>query len=138
MAHEERSANPLEYPSLRSIVTLTAVDLDRFALALEHVSAHAFGRHHGLLPPEQRRDRLTLHKLINLLRQLQLAQDLSLYELGFRCPDQLRSYHDTMVRCLPKAKFNGLPDEQLAPAETAYGHLAQVHHVVTSLCSGLS
>lgn len=137
MSQQEHPTRHVEYPSLRSILHMSGDDLGSFANALERVALFAFGTHH-LLPATARRDRLTLHKLVNLIRQLQLMDDLPLYELSFRCPQQLRSYHGSLCRSLPRAQHNGLPQEQLLLAEKAHDHLWRVHNVVTSLYDGLS
>lgn len=127
----------MEHPGLRSVLRTSGADLALFAEALTSVAYHAFGRHH-LLTATCRHDRLTLHKLVNLIRQLELTNDAPLYELGFRCPEQLRRYHASLCRSLPRAQHNGLPAEQLKLAEQAHDQLSQVHTVVNSFYDGLS
>lgn len=137
MGQYEQPIRLVEYPTLRTMLRMTGDDLGPLANALECVARFAFGNHH-VLTVRCRRDRLTLYKLVNLVRQLQLVNDLPLYDLSFRCPEQLRRYHDSLCRSLPRAQENGLPPHQLVLAERAHHHLWQVHNVVTSLYDGLS
>lgn len=127
----------VEYPGLRELLNASDDDLAAMAVALDHLAIHAYGTHNPLTA-EARKDRLTLHKLANMVRQLHMVYDMPLYELCIQCPEQLLIYLRTLDRSLPLAHTNGLRSEHAAHVERVKVHLCGIHRAVTSLRGGLS
>lgn len=114
------------------------IDLVQVANAFDRVNTFAYGHRHAMLLPTERRDRLTLYKLVNLVRYLDLLPNMDVHELGYRCPEQLRSYHHSLRVSIQRAYSRGIDRDTLHIAEQAHERLWQVQQAVTQFYDGLS
>ncbi len=128
----------IEFPGLREILERCGSDLPRMADAVERVSLSAFGSHPGLVLAHERKCRRNLLKFANLLRQLALMGDMPVFDLGHRCPEQLRAYHLSLRTGISMAHANGIDRDVLAVAEEAHERLWHVEQTVTRFYDGLS
>ncbi|MBL8001167.1 MAG: hypothetical protein JNL05_04315 [Flavobacteriales bacterium] len=133
-----KAAPAIAFPSLRELLHGCHADLSCMADAVERVSQAAFGTHPTLLLAHDRKCRRNLHKFANLLRQLALMPDVPVFELGHRCPEQLRAYHLSLRAGLAKAYAHGIEHESLVAAEEAHERLWHVEQAVTRFYDGLS
>jgi len=114
------------------------VSLEAVASALERVVEVAYGRHNTILESADRRHRLCIHKLVNQIRFLNLLSDYDVFELGYRCPEQLRSYHRSLGQAIHRAYVHKLDRETLILAEEAHERIWQIERAVTLFYDGLS
>jgi hypothetical protein len=125
-------------PSLRELLDRSEIELDQVAKALDLVNHFAYGHRHASLMPSERRNRLTLFKLVNLVRYLDLLPDVEVYDIGYRCPEQLRAYHCCLKVSIQRAYSRGIDRVSLRIAEQAHERLWQVQQAVTQFYDGLS
>ncbi len=57
--------------------------------------------------------RTDLEKLINLLKQIQLLEDLDIFGIAFKFPDQLSKYIETIGSARDNALKNGVIEEEV-------------------------
>lgn len=128
----------MHYPKLSELLTHTETDLTKVGEALRALIRVAYGERHWALTTQERSHRATLHKLVNLIDQLALLDDLDVYELGFNCPLQLRRYHTTLQATIPIAYQRGIDRSHLRTLDDAHQRLWQVMNEVTFIYDGLS
>ncbi|MBK8613533.1 MAG: hypothetical protein IPN85_08550 [Flavobacteriales bacterium] len=128
----------IRYPSLKDMLDRSQIDQEQVVKALDLVNQFAYGHRHAMLLPSERHDRLTLYKLVNLVRFLDLLPDVAVYEVGYRCPEQLCSYHQSLKVSIQRAYRRGIDRASLRIAEQAHERLWQVQQAVTHFYDGLS
>jgi hypothetical protein len=128
----------MKYPTLNNILALSGADMEQLTGALRHMIQLCYGHRHWALTPYDRKNRATLYKLVNLMDQIVLLDDLDIYDLSFGCPTQLRRYHQSLKETLPIAVDRGIDRETLILVEEAHTRLWQVMNEVTLLFDGLS
>lgn len=128
----------MHYPKLSDLLSLSETDLTNVAEALRSLIRVTYGERHWALTAQDRVYRATLKKLVNLVDQLILLDDIDVYELGFNCPQQLRRYHTTLQATMPVGYQRGLEREHLRTLDEAHQRLWQVMNEVTFIYDGLS
>ena len=128
----------VDRPTLSVIIHRTATDLKTYREAVEQLIAVAFGHRHAALSATQRRDRLTLYKLSNLIGRMELLTDVPVFDMGFRCPEQLRAYHNTLMRGRHLAHCYGTPVATMRVLDDLHETLWMIHNEVTAFYQGLS
>lgn len=128
----------IQHPTLKNILALSGANMDQLTEALRKVIQISYGLRHWAILPHERRHRATLLKLVNLMDQIAILDDLDVYELGYACPEQIRRYHRSLQETLPIAVHRGIDHRTLALAEEAHTRLWQVMNEVTLLFDGLS
>jgi hypothetical protein len=128
----------VDRPTLSVIVHRTATDLGTYRAAVEELISLVFGHRHTVLTPEQRRDRLTIYKLGNLIGRMELLTDVPVFDIGFRCPEQLRSYHAALMRNCRLAYHAGASGATLRVLDDLHETLWIIHNEVTAFYGGLS
>ena len=112
--------------------------MEGHARSLERLIGEVFGGHHSLLTPSQRRLRLDLWKLINLMRQMGTLDDVEVFQLGFRCPEQLKRYDHCVKTLIDMSERKGIDRKTQESALLMHAGLWQICLVVTQFYEGLS
>lgn len=130
--------SPIIYPSLRMLLKEGDRTLEDHARAIEEVVYVVFGGRYHAMSPKQRRLRLELWKLVNLMRQLDILDDAPVYDLGFRCPEQLKSYERALSALIDGANREEVDAQALTLARRTHARLWQMCKVVRPFCVSLS
>lgn len=126
------------YPNLKQLVQRSNRKLNDYSNALRRLLKVAYGERHLLLTTAQKKQRGTLQKLINLLDQLELMEEVNVFELSFRCPEQLNSYYECVQATIPLAREKGADLMTLTLARQAGDCLLEIHREVTYSADVLS
>ena len=113
-------------------------ELRAYRIAFEQVMYYAYGSVLIPLTRNERFERRQMDRLLATIGQLELIDDTQPFELGFRCPAQLRLYRRVLARAIHLAYLRGMDKEILRVAEDGYTLLWQVHNEVNHLYQGLS
>lgn len=130
--------SPIDYPSLRTLLHGGAECIETHARSIELLVHEVFGGNHHLLSVEQRWLRLDLWKFVNLLRQMDALEDVEVFELGFRCPEQVKSYERSLETLIEMAERRDLDPERMKSARLAHARVWHVRKAVTQFSEGLS
>lgn len=112
--------------------------MEKHAQTLERLITEVLGGHHMLLTAGQRRLRLDLWKLVNIMRQMSTMDDVDVFGLGFRCPEQLKRYDHCLETLIDMSRRRGVNDHAMASVLLMHAGLCQVCLVVTQFYEGLS
>jgi hypothetical protein len=128
----------IDYPTLRALLPAGAAGLEELAHILERAVLHTFGGPNRLLTAEKRRLRLDLWKLTSLMRQMATLEDVEIFELCFRCPEQMKRYDLAMQALLDLAQRQKLDEPTIDGIRLTLARLWQVRRGITPSVEGLS
>jgi hypothetical protein len=128
----------LAHPTMRVLLDRSSMELSGYREALAELVTKAYGNRQCLGSVTERRDRLALYKLSNLIGKLDLMADAPVFDIGYRCPEQIRSYHGCLTRSLPRAFQAGLTTVHLAALDDLHERVWQILNEVTAFYDGLS
>lgn len=138
MVNRGKNGFSIDYPSMRSILNGDLESMEGHAQALEQLTTAVFGGNHCLLTAQERRIRLDLWKLSNLIRQMGTLDDVEVFQMGFRCPEQLKRYNKCVEILIELSKHRGMEGRKVDSALLIRSGLWQICLAVTQFYEGLS
>lgn len=112
--------------------------LIEYRAALTILIRHVFGDRHVLLSARDRHHRLELYKLSSLIARLELSGEDEVFDLGYRCPEQLARYHIILMESMRRGWATGMPPACWAVLDDLNERVWQVHNEVKAFYQGLS
>jgi hypothetical protein len=134
----DQPCRQLVYPTLKQLVERSGTSLKDYLDALRSLLHHAYGERHQILSAKQRSNRLRLQQLINVLDQFCLIENVQVFDLGFKCPEQLNAYKDCLNDTIPMARNSGADLLTLAYSREVSNFLLEIHTEVIRSYGALS
>ncbi len=133
-----QQAGAIGHPTLSAMLNGPLARLFEYREALQRLIRHVYGDGHVLLTPRDRRHRLELYKLGSLIARVELSGEEDVFELGYRCPEQLASYHTVLMETMRRGWTSGMPLCYWATLDDLSERIWQVHNEVKAFYQGLS
>jgi hypothetical protein len=131
-------AEVIQYPMLADLLDRCNYSIGMYKAALHIIVGAVYGHDHGMLSARDRRIRLELYKLKSLLTRIELACEQDVFELGFRCPEQLNSYRAALSESMARVEKGTMARNELAVLDDLHERIWQVNNEVKAFYQGLS
>ena len=128
----------LVHPTMRFLLDRSGMDLPLYREALRELIRRVYGQRQVCWTRSERHDRLALYKLSNLLGKLELLEDAPVFDLGYRCPEQLRTYHASLTKSRQLGYHAGLSQLHHEALDDLHERVWQILNEVTAFYDGLS